>query len=417
MRLEFTIAAATLLAAVTTAQSPTNLIGLTHANSLLVKQDANTATCVARSCATLIPPTPITGQPAGGTATDGRRSAVWISNGTELRLVDANTCRDLCPAPILMPGVFTASIVTGLAYYDPADTLFVVDARSRFYRFQPVAGATGCTLQGGFVCDASGVHPPGDQIAGLAVDDVNGLLYYTSSSFNTALPNNILYVAPIGNPCNPICRIPIRACGNSLLGAIRGAAYDACKRTTWLTDGRQTAGYLVSNSACTVQNVACCPLLLPTNDIYVGLCLRPSESQPFGRSCVGAPCQPCPALRHTTTWAPIGGSVSFDLSGAPAPARALLGIGFGPCQSPGVGLPILCGPIHVFLGPPPAIFAGPFAVNGVGCNGTLGVRVPVPLNPSLCGFVISSQYILACQGGGALGFAVTNCVNTQISSS
>jgi hypothetical protein len=405
--------AAALLTAVAAAQSPTNLIGLTNLNSLLVKQDPSSATCPSRQCTTLIPPT-LPGQPSGGTACDGRRHAVWITNGVELRLVDSNSCRDHCN-PITLPGTHTASLATGLAYYEPGDLLFVVDARNRFYRFNPITGATGCTLQGGFICDATPIVPVGDQIGGLAIDDVNGLLYYTSSNFLAPAGFSILYVAPMTNPCAPICRIQFRQCGNSILGPIQGAAYDACKRTVWVTDGKQTAGYQVNLANCTMQNIACCLLNLTSGDTYVGLCLRPSESQQVGQSCSGASCPNCPLMVHTTSWAAIGGVVSFDLQNAPAPSQAILALGFGPCQNPGLGLGFLCGPLRIFLGAPAPIFAGAFPVPGGGCNGQLSIRVGVPLNPALCGFVVSSQYIVGCPGG-VFQLGVTNCVDTAITS-
>lgn len=408
-------AAALLLVPAGRAQTPPNLIGLTSSNSLLVKQDNTAANCPATRCQTAIPPTPVTGQPAGGTACDGNRHGVWITNGTELRLVDSNSCQDLCN-PIQLGGSI-ASIATGLAFYEPADTLWIVDARSRFYRFQPVITAAGCQLQGGFVCDAINVHPAGHQIAGLAVDDVTGLLYYTASNFTTAIPNNILYVAPQTNPCAPVCRIPFQMCGNTGMVGIRGAGYDPCRRVTWLTDGSQTAGYRVDVANCVMQNFACCPLNLPSNDIYVGLCVRPSESTSVGVSCTSPPCANCPNMRHTTSWAAIGGVLSFDLQNAPAPSRAVLMLGFGPCQSPGIGLPFLCERIRIFFGPPAPIFAGAFGVPGVGCNGQLSIRVRVPLDVNLCGAPLSSQYVVGCVNATAGGFGITNCVNTQITGS
>lgn len=409
------LAAAVLLAPVGRAQTPPNLIGLTSTNSWLIKQDQTAAGCPAARCVTGLPATPVTGQPAGGTACDANRHGVWITNGTELRFVDSNSCVDLCN-PIQLAGL-VGSIATGLAFHEPTDTLWIVDARSRFYRFQPLLTATGCILQGGLVCDASNVHPAGHQIAGLAVDDVTGNLYYTASNFTAAVPANFLVVAPQANPCAPVCRIPFQQCGANPLLAIRGAGYDPCRRVVWLTDGLQTAAYRVDLAQCVMQNIACCTLNLPTTDIYVGLCVRPSESTSVGASCTNPPCANCPNMRHTTSWAAIGGVLAFDLHDAPAPSQVVLALGFGPCQTPGVGLPFLCAPIRIFLGPPPPIFAGAFAVPGVGCGGQRTVRVRVPLDVALCGAPLSSQYIVGCVSGGNVGFGITNCVDTQISGS
>ena len=66
--------------------------------------------------------------------------------------------------------------------------------------------------------------------------------YLATSIFGVAAPSNILLVYRRGDPtCQPVCRIPVNSCLTGNLQAIRALAYDECKETIYISDGRQTS--------------------------------------------------------------------------------------------------------------------------------------------------------------------------------
>src|SRR5262245_8789200 len=163
----------TLLAGPCLGQSPGALIGLTGGSTLLVRQDPTT--CSATSCATsghaLVDPA------AGGTAFDSLRQGVWISAGKALSLVDPTSCKDLCP-PQDVAQLGLLGYVSGLAHHAPSDTLLVATTANVLYSVRPT-----CPPVVLGKCDLTPSIFTGSTVGGLAVDDANGIVFFTASNF------------------------------------------------------------------------------------------------------------------------------------------------------------------------------------------------------------------------------------------
>lgn len=396
-----------LLPAAVQAQTAPELVGLVNgASARLVRQSPTT--CATRVCPTAMPG--IAARPNGGTAYDATRSAVWVSNGSVLEAVDPVACRVIC-APHQLPSV-TNSRITGLAINESEGVLVTTGTDNAIRQYRLECPVTRLLSR----CDASGAIPAGHTIGGIATDDVRDLVLYSSSDFSATAPANTLYVARRADPCNPLCRIAVPACGNNRLGAITGVAFDPCDLVVWATDGQHTVGLRLSGiSPCSVQEIQCCTL--PGNTGYVGLALIPSRATSAGQSCTNLGCPTCPGMAHVTSGDPALGNSSFslDLVGAPRGSRAAIWIAGGACNAPGVSIAPFCGPILVPLIPPPIVInlgTGP----GIGCGGGFQVSVPIPLDRSLCGGTLSSQCFGICSNPG-LGTFVSNCLTWTVTGS
>jgi hypothetical protein len=400
---------AAAVAAATTAQSTPELIGFASnpmtAATAIVRQDFGT--CATQRCSP--PMLPAVNRVAGGTAYDATRGGVWISNGTSIGVFDANTCATDCqPSTVPLPA---NAVVTGLAVNERARTLLISDSGNRIHQF-----ALRCPLSVSQApCDVGPALPPGHVIGGLACDDVRDLVFYTASDFVGPTPDNVLYVARRASACAPFCRIPIRDCGTTPLGALTGVAFDPCRDVVWVTDGRLTVGMRIDVPNCRVVETQCCRLTLGVE--YQGLCIKPSQAASTGSSCTAAICAACPTLRHDVVGDAALGNPAFSLNleDAPANARALLALGVGPC-GPGLVVPPFCGPFHVPLAPTLPTIVGPFGTGGtVGCTGRVGLTLAVPANPAFCGLTLSSQWFGLCPGPIGFGTFVSNCQSWTIS--
>ncbi len=409
MRLSF-LSTLALLATVG-AQTPQQLVGITDSSELLTQ---DLATCSIRPCKTL--QEPLISPATGGTAVDANKGWIWLSKGASLWAVEASGCRVVCKPHNLGIGNITA-----LAFYEPKDTLVIATDRHIIYT-AATSDRSGplCPVRLLTKCDASSLVPTStgtrNFIGGLAVDDAHAMVIYTVSDFAAGAQASTVYVAQLGSECRPICRFPLRACGNQLLGPLTGAAFDPCKSQLFVTDGGQVSNLIFPNTirACQTHRFGkCCPVKLASGGRYVGLCLVPSQSTLTGRPCLGRPCPQCTTMKHTTSWAAIGSSVSFSLDSAPAQSRAWLMLGLGPCSSPGITHPLLCGPLYTV---PLLTGIGPLPTNGglSQCDGHAGHSLSIPANPSLCGAILSSQFVVLCSQGG---LALSNCASTAISGS
>jgi hypothetical protein len=407
MKLSSHVAAALLLAsAPIAAQTAPELVGLARgAPAPILRQ--NPSTCVIRGCPTSL--ATVAARPAGGTAYDASRSAVWVSEGILLSAVDPVACREVC-APHALPTTSLARI-TGLAINDSEGVLVVTDADNVITQYKLDCPVTALAAR----CDASTVVPASHTIGGVATDDLLDLVIYSSSDFSgLATPGNTMYVARRADPCNPLCQFDVPACGSSRLGPITGVAFDPCDRIVWATDGQLTVGLRLSNATpCAVQEVQCCQSTA-TAAGYIGLCVVPSRPTAVGQSCTNLGCPSCPSMAHVATGDPALGNASFtlDLVDAPRGTRAALWIAGGACTPPGLRILPFCGPILVPLMPPPIVInvgTGP----GLGCGGGFRVAVPIPLDRSLCGATLSSQCFGICSNL-APGTLVSNCLSWTI---
>ena len=418
MKIARPLSALTLLAlgCALPAQTKSMLVGLTRNTPLLVRQSLD---CAAQTCRPALPtPMPPVMPEAGGAAYDATRSGVWLSDGFRVILVDADDCRTLCQ-PFAAP-VSQRSLATGLAFDETKDVLWLSDSANALTQCK-----AGCPATQVSRCQLTNL-PTGHVLAGLASDDVRGLLFYAASAFNTpAIQPSVVYVAKMGDPCNPFCKVQLTSCGTNPLGPVTGLGFDPCTNLLYATDGRQTLAVKLDVGNCTFSVVQCCGGVLPVNDPYVGLDVLPSRATSSGKSCLSTVCGSCTTvpMQHTTIGDPTLGNPAFGLALTSTPndsavnqVRAFLLVGDGPCTSPGIVVPPLCGPILVPLKPTPPVVLGPFTPQGTsGCDGAVRVKVPVPVNASLCGIPLSSQFVVTCSRQLAVGMSVSNCLSWMVS--
>ena len=405
-----TLAAAAAAAAVQglPAQTPVRLVGITDTTPLLVVQDP--ATCNATRC----PPgfAPALAHPAaGGTAHDSRSGSVWVSNGALLARFELD-CKASCPAVPAPSLIGPNAFVTGLACNERQGILFMTQHPPAITTLKAT-----CPVPQGTTCRPTYV-PTGHVIGGAATSDLLDLLFVSTSDFSAAAgPSNMVYVSRQGDPCNAFCRFEVKTCGTAAaIGPITGLAFDDCKRVLYATDGMRTAAMHFDLASCAVRPLQCCPN--PAGERLIGLCLVPSKATSLGKSCNARPCPACPAMAHVTNGDPALGNVAFalQLQDAPANAQAIMLLNVGPCTAPGVLSPPLCAPLLV----PPAGWAvvGPLGTGGVGgCTGSASIGLPIPLNASLCGWTLSSQYLVVCSSPVGVGFGTSNCLSWTISGS
>ncbi|MCC6672463.1 MAG: hypothetical protein IT458_15470 [Planctomycetes bacterium] len=402
-----TTAAFAALASVAASQTQPTLVGVTGTTPYLFRQDMSS--CQVRACPIQLGPAAL---PAGGTAYDARIGAVWASNGPLTGAYRVTDCTVVCPPkplPLITPVIV---VVTGLAVHEARQLLFAADTLNQIHVFDI---RVACQPRHVSSCRVPNL-PAGAQIGGLAVSDVQDLLFYSVSAASGAAGNQV-FVAPVASPCAPLCKFDLPACGTAPLGPVTGLAFDDCKTALWATDGGRTLGMLWSRTACSVQPFQCCPIITTIQERLVGLCIVPSLATGTGRNCTDGACPACPSMSHETLGDAALGNASFalELRNAPANAQTVLVVGGGPCLAAGLPVPPFCGPLLVPLMPVAPIVVGPLATGGVGpCDGKASVNLPIPLNPAFCGVTLASQYFVVCRSAVGIGTGVTNCLSWTI---
>ncbi len=389
-----------LLAAALPAQTGGRLLGLTEQIPSILNTDVGA--CVQTSCA-------LAGFPAatapshGGAAYDATTRGLWITNGLVIGRVDPRGgCAEVCSvAPI--PRVSASNPATGLAHSAATQQLFVTDASNNILIFR----TSGCALS--FVSRCAITPPVGEVLSGAACDDSTGTLFYCTADPTGA--GGTVFAAPLSDPCNPFCRIPLDRCAMIPLTGLTGLAYDACQKTLYVA-GRIIVQLRFDRGSCAFTGSRCC--VSASNDPMVGLGWMPPTEASVGTSCTAGACTSCPAMVHALRGDPVVGSASFrvTLENAPAGAVAFLALGAGACTPPGLSLPSFCGPILAPVGPTTTVFGPVPAVGSTGCTGVAALSLRIPANPSLCGAPLGSQMIGLC-GTGTL---VSNCLSWQVSS-
>ncbi|MEM7200144.1 MAG: hypothetical protein AAF628_07755 [Planctomycetota bacterium] len=379
-----------------------SLVGFTETTPLITRQDPST--CAMLPCMPAMAPAP---DPRfGGAAYDPRTRGLWVTNGLLLAKFDPRDCSVQC-LPMPAPNTGLANAITGLAYNEVGDLLYMTDM-SGTIRWYSTAGGCAPTLVGRCMPPLG----PGETLTGCATDDRQGLVFYCTATPGTA--GGTIYVALRSDPCAALCRFTIDSCGGSPFGLMRGLAFDACRSAIWATDGTRTVGAQFDRATCTAREFQCCPNT--TGDPLVGLCILPAQETSAGVSCTSAPCAPCPTLNHSLGADPTIGNAAFslDVDGAPANSRAFLLLNAGPCAPIPIGG--FCGPIQV----PPVgwVVLGPSATGGIGaCDGAVSTPLPLPNSAALCGAVLCSQYIGLCVTPVATGTWMTNGLTWEISAS
>lgn len=398
------LAAATLASAVV-AQTPNNLIGLTRSTPILDQRDHVTCTPMP-FCAPAIPPAPAVPY-AGGTAWDPIRNAAIISNGFLLATVDPNTCAMLCP-PIPAPTVSPNAMVTGLEMVESQNQIWQLDSFGALTRLTHTCPPTVIS-----VCNTGLPLTATMATGGLAVDELNGYVFYGYSDFSGAV--NTVRVATVANPCQIVQIATPAPCGAlPPLRGITGVAVDAGRQVLYLTDGFQTIGwqYAPAGLGVTFFGQSCCalPPTIP-GDQWIGLAVRSGRETSTGTPCATGSCPACPTSHVLRNSPNLGnGQFALGLDNLPLSSFAVAGIGVGPCLPVGPVVAPFCGPIHVAL--PTITTIGPaFSPAGAGCGASVNFPLPLPNNPVFAGLVLSSQCAIFCAGGGN---ALSNCISFEL---
>lgn len=395
------------LPALVPAQTPQNLIGLTRTTPVLATADMTS--CAIQSCVGGMGPAAL--PYAGGTAHDATTGITWVSNGTSFAGFDPRLCNTVCTlsgAPVP-----AGTVLTGLACYEPQLIMFVADSGNGITRLRLRTCPVTLFMPR---CLVTGLQP-NHVIGGLAASDTLNLLFYSGSDWSGGAPNNYVYVATYNNPCTPACRFQVPNCGAVPMGPITGLGFDDCRSVLWLTDGRQIMGLVYNRVTCTATQVVQCCTPAGLTEPFVGLCVNPSHATSLGTSCTNLACTTCTQMLHSTTGDPIVGNPAFylKLDFAPAQQRGYIMINAGACNL-GIGLPPWCGQFRVPLGN--VILQGPITLGGTtGCTGSSLINLQVPNNVTLCGLVMSSQYLVLCQTTSGIGTGMSNCLSWLVSGS
>ena len=250
----------TLAVSMVQAQTTPQLVALTGRTPLLVTQ---TRDCVTKSCRVALPtPLPPVLPYAGGTAYDSVLGQILVSDGFRIIHVDHDTCSTVCGP--YQPPITTSSVVTGLAMDEVQKVLWISDSSNTLSK------TTGCPAT--LVSSCRMAMPVGYTVAGLASDDLRGLLFYAAGDWGMTPPRpNLVVVAKTSSPCTPLCTIQVTGCGTNPMNPITGLGFDPITSTLFMTDGRQTLESKFDLQNCTLSEVRCCGGVQPVNEPYVGL--------------------------------------------------------------------------------------------------------------------------------------------------
>ncbi|MCB9883751.1 MAG: hypothetical protein H6834_18320 [Planctomycetes bacterium] len=378
------------------------IASLGHAQSLIGLSDGSTsvlgtttyefdAGCnVIDRCPTPFPfpgsPVPF---PAGGIAYDPTHRTIWATDGRQLVQYDERCSQlQLCPLPPTATGPWT-----GLAIDWDAGRLFHTENSNTIY-----VSNLGCPQSAPTALCTVGpalLTPP---LTGIEKDPWDRSFWVT---------DQYGVVANVGASGSLACTIlnvfQIRCPNASWTLPVRGITVDRCRNVVHISD---SAGNLATADLTTGQLVNCCQMQVPQLTL-VGLARHPERVRSRGVGCSSGACGPCIPLATTSGEASIpNGSFSIDLSNAPNGSRGflLLSTGGGP-----VSTPLLCGPLHIDLLPPP-ISLGPVPVTGSGgpCSGHASIGGPIIADPAFCGAVVYAQWMTLCLNTPIFGHALSN---------
>jgi len=363
-----------------------------------------------RVCSTgmATPPSPW----AGGAAYDAIHRSVWHTQGTRMSEVRIDDCQLLCSVAANLT-LGNGSLCTGLEICESRYTMFAVES------VPGVAALTEWNLRAcppvvRSVC--SFALPTRSHVVGaVAVDEREDRIFYAASLWTTAVPQNLILLARLSDPCNILCRFPLDTCGNTGMVAITGMTFDACDNALYVTDGSQTAVLRSRPTApCDFIAVSCCPRSPGlANFTWHGIDLEPPHAGRVGAACTGLNCPTCPAMTLAAVGDPVVGNPEFALAlaDAPSPSVFVAAISPGPCQAP--GLPLLCGRWHTDLS---AIvwLPGVGLAGAPGCNGNVELPLPIPYDYALCRAVLCVQGVVVCRNSAAFGLGLTNALEVRI---
>jgi hypothetical protein len=423
------------------------VIGLTPppstTGSQVVRLDMDS--CKTRQClAQKFPRPPEFFNTNAAAAYDPVRQGVWIGMDCSLACVDPASCRYIC-APMAIPwakkGLGALSLcpegIGGLAFHNATNTLYIVDSRG-FDLHQVKTGTntdpTACSFQSDY-CSIAANFPKNFYLGGLAIDQVRQLLFVGSYRLSSTAATHLYVASLVNRPglpvvkrpwCGKLCDLTIPpVCPNNSAThtQITGLAFDSCRSILYITDSRTTSAYLFSltgsgtNLACRLQLLKCCTSVVNSQGFH-GLAVMPDLATSAGKSCTAAPCEACPQMVAGTRGDLALGNrhFAFTLDNAPNNvSAAVIGIGVGPCVTPGLNLGF-CEAITINLRLRPLIFGVGVSGGTATCSGHGELRLPVGLQSQFCGLTLSTQWVVECRTRLGVGNGVTNCLAASVTS-
>jgi hypothetical protein len=337
----------------------------------------------------------------GGTAYDPIARVYWITNGVLLAsvLADFGSCDMEClgPSPV--------ANASGLAFHASTSDLWILGIGGELAR-AAFTGGTYCPVVQSR-CSLAALLPAGAVTAGLALSEKNGLLFIAVSAGGAAPINRIL-VAPLADPCQPVCTIDLgRAYGTPQGSPITGLGFDDCDDELFAVAGDGgIARARLAFPGCSIVAQSTCT---PPGARFHGLCVQPQPVGSFGHSCETAPCARCGTVRLRAN-DPSLGNRSFAIWVLYGQTGSLLVpvASVGPCGS---GTPFLCGRAFVALSPPPVLFPLQMMNGPSTCTGFAAIPLPVPAQAMFCGLQFCVQAALLCPQGGT---ALTNALGVRV---
>ncbi len=402
----------------------------------VVRQDINT--CKSSLCA-LPQNFPNVIQTNGGAAYDPVRGGVWIAASCLIACVDPVSCKYICkiqnppwgssgPAP-LSP---CAKGCAGLAFHNAQNTLYMVDSRGFDLHRVQLGSSTNpaaCAFKSE-VCSIAANFPKNYYLGGLAIDQVRQLLFVGSYKIIGTPAQTHLYVTSLVSTtvthwCAKLCDLQIPGvCPGSKaqFTKITGLAFDSCRSILYITDANTTSAYAFTltgsgrNLSCKLTLIKCCSSVVNGRGFH-GLAVMPSRARPQGRSCTKSPCGNCPQMVAGTRGDAALGNKNFALTLSNAPTNvtaAILGIGVGPCVSPGLNLGFCQ---NITITPKPPLIFGVKVLSGFTlCSGQAQLPLPVTLQSQFCGLTLSAQWVMECRTKAGVGHGVSNCLAFQVTS-
>ena len=339
----------------------------------------------------------------GGTAYDPARGSLWVSDGAELVEIRLSDGVVLCKMKAMIMN--RSGVVSGLAIDRKGRKLIQLEtaqsyAGLRSYSIKtcpPTALRDGCTT----------TLPTGYYSGGLAYDDVEDLVYFSVTKPGFQVPYNEVWVADGSNRCNILCKVAVGGCVHFFGTDSTGLAYDAAKKTIYMTFGGGTVPIqVVDPRKCQFKTGSCCTK--QSNGTYAGLAWVPGWSSfKKGTSCLTKGCPFCSNLGLDLAGSPVIGNTEFGLTIHDGPTGAASIIAIGPMTC-GKGTHFLCGALWLPGGSFP-LFSG--VLTGAQCQASTTLPLPVPVDTNLCGATLCVQALIAC---GTSGFGITEAIQFSI---
>lgn len=395
--------AAVLTAAALPAQPKPELLLLTQSVPLLLRVDSTL--CTVAPCPVSLPPAPNLW--AGGVAHDPRDRFTWLSDGTMIGKIDVRAgCVPMC-TPFPAPNLAAGHVVTGLAFSETTQSLFVSHSDNRILTFS----AIGCTLVLQSQCVVT--VPTNHIVSALATDEATGFLLYASSPWTGPGPAAEIKAVLQASPCTLVCGPfnPVAWCDGTAVTHVTGIAFDECDTggTLHITDSQQTLSVAIIHP-CGWMPVGCCAgPLVPPGERAIGMSLLPPLEVSSHVTCFAGTMTSCLAMQHVLRGDPTLGNWGFalDLVNAPSNVIAVLLADVGPCN------PTLSLGLCDLMPTIPLKFAN--TLGSGGCTGAASHAFPLPAALPLCHLTISTRWCGFI--GNVSNNFVSNCLTWTISGS